>query len=111
MVGKDDFGSILDEVFDGRHGGSNARIISDDQLVINGTLRSAWTNTRLPLSSASPRLPTLFFLAIQTKARAPPLLLLPCPPIHIESRTLENREKTEKWVLTITTHLDDEMDE
>jgi hypothetical protein len=34
MAGKDDFGSILDEVLDGRHGGSNARIISDDQLVI-----------------------------------------------------------------------------
>jgi hypothetical protein len=34
MAGKDDFGSILDEVFDGRHGGSNARIINDDQLVI-----------------------------------------------------------------------------
>jgi hypothetical protein len=34
MAGKDDFGSILDEVFDGSHGGSNARIISDDQLVI-----------------------------------------------------------------------------
>jgi hypothetical protein len=34
MVGKDDFGSILDEVFDGRHGGLNARIINDDQLVI-----------------------------------------------------------------------------
>jgi hypothetical protein len=34
MVGKDDFGSILDEVFDGRHGGSNVRIINDDQLVV-----------------------------------------------------------------------------
>jgi hypothetical protein len=34
MAGKDDFGSILDEVFDGRHDGSNARIISDDQLVV-----------------------------------------------------------------------------
>jgi hypothetical protein len=34
MAGKDDFGSILDEVFDGRHGGSNAHIINDDQFVI-----------------------------------------------------------------------------
>jgi hypothetical protein len=34
MARKDDFGSILDEVFDGRHNGSNACIISDDQLVV-----------------------------------------------------------------------------
>ncbi len=57
----------------------------------NGTLRSARTNTRLPLSSASPRSPTLFFLAIQTKARSPPPLLPPCSPIHVATRANKSR--------------------
>jgi hypothetical protein len=34
MVGKDDFGSIIDEVFNVRHGGLNVCIIIDNQLVV-----------------------------------------------------------------------------
>jgi len=86
------------------------RIISDDQLVVQRHIEISTDEHTLTLELRLTKIAHTLLPSHTNQGTITPPLLLPCPPIHVESRTLENKEKIEDWVLTVTTHLDDGMD-